>query len=79
MQTWAIILIIVAGIIAGFFIGIIFQKVRRHKEKTVGNLIVADSKTDKEPPYIYLELHENVEIIYSRKSVELNVKRISHK
>lgn len=79
MQTWTIILISVAGILAGFFIGIIFQKKEKHKEKLIGYLIVVDSETDKEPPYIYLELCENVETIYSKKSVELNVKHISHK
>lgn len=79
MQTWTIALIVVAGILAGFFIGIIFQKVRKHKEKTIGYLIVADSETDKDSPYIYLELHKNIESIYSKRIVELNVKRISHK
>lgn len=79
MQTWAIVLIVVAAILAGFFIGIIFQRIRRHKDKTVGNLIVADSETDKEPPYIYLELHKDVEIVCSKRVIVLNVKRISHK
>ena len=79
MQTWAIVLIVVAGILAGFFIGVIFQRKRKHREKLIGNLIISDSETDKEPPYIYLELHKNVEDIYSKKLVELNVKHISHK
>lgn len=79
MQSWAIVLIVVAAIVAGFFIGIIFQKTRGHKEKMIGNLIVADSENDKEPPYIYLELHKDVEDVYSKNSVELKVKRISHK
>lgn len=79
MQTWAIVLIVAAGILAGFFIGIIFQKIRKRRERVIGNLIVADSEDGKEPPYIYLELHKGVEDIYSKKSVELKVKRISHK
>lgn len=79
MQIWAIVLVVAAGILAGFFIGIIFQKTRKQKERTIGNLIVADSEDGKEPPYIYLELHKNVEGIYSKKSVELNIKHVSHK
>ena len=79
MQTWAIVLIVAVGILAGFFIGIIFQKIRKRKERTIGNLIVADAEDGKEPPYIYLELHKDVDAVYSKKHVELNVKRISHK
>ncbi len=79
MHTWAIVLIVAAGILAGFFIGLIFQKIRKRKERAIGNLIVADAEDGKEPPYIYLELHKDVDAIYSKKSVELNVKHISHK
>lgn len=79
MQTWAIVLIVAAGILAGFFIGLIFQKIRKRKERAIGNLIVADAEDGKEPPYIYLELHKDVDTIYSQKSVEFNVKHISHK
>ena len=79
MQTWAIVLIVVIGIATGFFIGVIFQKRRKHKKNTIGYLMVVDSESDREPPYIYLELHETVESIYSKKSVELKVKHVSHK
>ena len=54
MQTWAIVLIVAAGILAGFFIGLIFQKIRKRKERAIGNLIIADAEDGKEPPYIYL-------------------------
>ena len=79
MHTWAIVLIVAAGILAGFFIGLIFQKIRQRKERAIGNLIIADSEDDKDTHYIYLELYKDVEYIYSKKSVELNVKHISHK
>lgn len=79
MQPWAIVLIVAAGILAGFFIGFIFQKIQKQKERTIGNLIVVDSEDGKEPPYIYLELHKDVDTICSKKSVELSVKHISHK
>lgn len=79
MQPWAIVLIVAAGILAGFFIGFIFQKIRKRKERIIGNLIVVDSEDGKEPPYIYLELHKDVDTICSKKSVGLNVKHISHK
>ena len=35
----------------------------------LGNLIIADAEDGKEPPYIYLELHKDVDTIYSKKSV----------
>jgi len=79
LQTWAIVLIVVIGILVGFFIGIIFQRIKKHKEKIVGDLIVAYSETDKESPYIYLELHNGVDTIYSKRIIELRVKHISHK
>lgn len=79
MQVWVIAIMVVTGIFLGFFVGIIFQKIRRHKEKSIGSLIVTDSEDNKEPPFIYLELHESFEIICSKRTVELKVRRVSHK
>ena len=39
--------------IGGFFIGVIFQRKRSIEKKLIGNLIISDSETDKEPP-LYL-------------------------
>ena len=77
MQTWLIILLIVIGILVGFLIGIIFYKLLRRRH-IIGDLVVI-SESDKEPPYIYLELDKNVDAIYSKRYAEFNVRYISHK
>lgn len=79
MPSWAIILIVILAVGVGFFIGFIFEKRQKNKEKNIGTLMVVNSDTDKEPPYIYLELSRNVDDICSKKSVSLDVKHISHK
>ena len=65
--------------IGGILYRTYISKIRKRKERAIGNLIIADAEDGKEPPYIYLELHKDVDTIYSKKSVELNVKHISHK
>lgn len=74
-----VILITAFTMLVGFLIGIIIYKKFKHKVKNIGNLIIVDSQTNKEAPYIYLELVENIDTIYSEKYVELYIKRISHK
>lgn len=76
-MDFSYILIAILSILLGVHI-IILQKVKKHKNETLGTIFVDYSNDAYEKPEIYLQLNENgLDILQKSKVVSFNVNKIN--